>query len=236
MPSLDISKIISEQVRNLHKVARKTIVDEVLRIYQNNLKNKVGWSINKGLLKQFGDEDIDKPPMWRANRPTVGAGLSIQQAIDKAAQSPTRTFSGRTIGFKIGYLPQLLADSPRIMYFEFGTLTYQDRAGSARVSSAMGDFKRWINPHITPSRMRMRFINVNWYFKRVSGKGRFGTGYMMPILQKKKSSLGQTPHPGIRPVRMFRGSAMKARMEFLSNMDEVRAKIIQTAKGGGLGE
>lgn len=191
-----LSKIVKNRGDKLIRNLKKHISKDIARIANEEVNNTSNWSISSDLVKT--DPDLFRVPK---NDKYAQTSLSVKDAIEKDSSSPYIKISKDNADISIGNIQQLLRLSPRILYFEFGTMGKSEVRETAGLSSGISDFDIWNNPYIEKSKLKSLDKFESWGFLSKEGGGRFGKGYMIPASSNKVE-----PFKGISPVRMYRGS------------------------------
>lgn len=214
-----LSQIIESRAKKLIDNLKKETSKEVTKIVQEEVNNISNWSVSSEIMKT--DPDLFRAPL--NDKYSSDKSLSVQDAVRIDSSTPNIIANADEVNVSIGNIEQLLKMSSRILYFEFGTLSYSeisDSVGKGKYS--ISDFDVWENPYINRSKLASSGNINSWGFLSAEGKGRFGLGYMVPT-----GKFGIKSFQGIKPVRMYRGSMLSIEQRINKSFKD----ILQKAKG-----
>ena len=205
---------LERKLRGITVAATRVIPKEAYDIFQQTIASKQGWG-RPTSYPESADLDMEKA--------SSGANDFHSDSIYEAILSDLRRGgpqSGKT-SFGIGDIRFLLRSSPRILYYEFGTLGFQENTSKLGIA----DFSSWKPNRISYSKLRNAIgPGAAWGFLEKEGVGRFGKGIMVPARK------GIEPFKGIHPVRMYRGAAKIAFNKIVQNQKAIVTKVMSESK------
>ena len=206
---------LNRRLKAITIAATKVVPKEAYDIFQQTISTKQGWE-RPTSYPESADLDMEKAPSG-ANNDFYSD--SIYEAI-LADLRRGGAHSGKT-SFGIGDIKFLLRTSPRILYYEFGTLGFQENTSGIGI----GSFSDWKPSKISYSKIREKIgPGAAWGFLEKKEAGRFGKGIMVPARN------GVQPFKGIHPVRMYRGAAKIAFNKIVRSQKEIVTKVISESK------
>jgi hypothetical protein len=201
---------VKQRAKQIVEAAKEVIPAEAKSYFVEAILKKEGWN-RPFVHPASADYDMEQE--------SEDSPMSIIDAIKYDLNNAH--YKKGDVEFRLGNVPILESLAPRVLYYEFGTLAYQENTSALGI----GSFSTYKPAGIQYSALRQKLgPGVSWGFLQKEGVGRFGEGVMIP------SGSAAPPFKGIPPVRMYRASGEIAFQKLRTNRLKIIGKISKVVK------